>query len=485
MLTLILALQLAAAPVRPPVAPKTADAVVHVASPQAALPELRTFLTQAGTYSPILKPGDLGRTLGTMLGADLLDAASLTDAGLDASSPMTLGFLKEGIVVCATPLKGGKAVNRARASLVGSGQPAKQAYKGVTLEGAAAGTQWRGGFVSRANALCVASGGSDALVALKAAVDALSGAGFASTPAFKAAPQANAPVLVYFQGHGAGGVVELRSRERTLEVVARVQGPAWLDKPGDSDALAAFAPEAPLSVRAQLSSKSFSDPRGPAAMLLGGLLGSACKGCDAAFVRQLLESVRPQLTGAAGFVATGIDPSAAGQPLSQYFLVPHAYLLAVKDAAAAQKAVEAGLEKLRAKGATVTPVEMTEGAQWAVGLGNRDLRVGVSRGALFLANDRAALDLALAGVAAPGRAPNAASFRLDGPRATSAVRRVSVLDVPKSQELAALFAFGVEAGALLKAGGTINGVVEPEASGWKLSTALTLPPPPPGPGAGP
>ncbi len=485
MLTLILALQLAAAPARAPVAPKAADAVVHVASPQTALPELRAFLTQAGAYAPILKPGDLGRTLGAMLGADLLDPASLTEAGLDASAPMTLGFLAEGTVVCGTQLKGGKAVTRARASMAGAGQPAKQAYKGVTLEGAAAGAQWRGGFAARANALCVASGGSDALVALKAAVDALVGAGFASTLAFKAAPQATAPVLVYFQGRGAGGVVELRSKERTLELLARVQGPAWLDKPGDADALAAFAPDAPLSARAQVSSKALGDPRGPASMLLGGLLGAACKGCDATLVRTLLESLRPQLTGAAGFVATGIDPSAAGQPLAQYFLVPHAYLLTVKDAAAAQKAVEAGLEKLRAKGATVTPVEMPEGAQWAVGLGSRDLRVGLSRGALFLANDRAALDLALAGLAAPGRAQSAASFRLDGPKATSAVRRVSVLDVPKSQELAALFAFGVEAGALLKAAGTITGVVEPEAAGWKLSTALTLPPPPPGPGAVP
>jgi len=486
MLSLLLALQLAAAPARP-IAPKAATFAIQVAEPQSGLPELRGFLTQAGMYSALLKPADLGRTLGAMLGADLLDPASLAEAGIDVTAPLTVSFLAEATVVCAVPAKGGKALERARAALTGAGQPAKQAFKGVTLEGASAGPIWKAGFASKPSVLCVASGGSDALAALKGAVDAMAGAGLAAGPAGKAATGLKAPVLAYFQHQGAGGAAEVRAVNGSLKVAGRLQGPAWLDKPRDADLLATFAPEAPLSARATLTPKALTDPLGPASQTLSTLLASACKGCDAALARSLLDSLRPQLTGTIGVVVKGLDPTAAIEPMAAFFMVPHAYLLPLKDAELGKKTLEAAIEKLKARGAQVLPVESPEGAQWAISLGARDVRIGVARGALFVANDSGARDLALASLAAPqpGKPAHAASFSLDGPLATSALRRISVLDVSKSQELAALFVVGVELGSLLRAAGPITGFVDPEAGGVLFEAGLELKPLPPGPGAKP
>jgi hypothetical protein len=150
----------------------------------------------------------------------------------------------------------------------------------------------------------------------------------------------------------------------------------------------------------------------------------------------------------------------------------------VTDAEKARTALEAGLEKLKAKGATVAPVQMPEGAQWTVAIGPHEVQVGVAYGALFLANEPTARDLALAWLkdAKPGKADHSATFVVTGPLATGALRKISVLDVPKSQELAALFAFGVEMGSLLKAAGTITGFVEPDGTALRFEAGFQLAP---------
>ena len=482
MLHLALAVTLAAAPVRPPVAPRSAGAAVQVRSPKTALADLRAFLADAGSYAPALRPVELGRSLGAMLGADLLDPASLEEAGVDLEAPVTVSFQQDATVVCLTTVKGARTLERARAALAGNGQPATLAYKGAQLEGASAGKIWHAGFVSQGKSACFASGGADALPALKAAVDALGGAGLAATPAGKAAAGLDAPVMAFFQAGEASGALEVHAAKGLLRLVGRAQlKQALLDKPKDADPLAALALEAPLVARASFSTKSVADPAGPASAALGFLVANACKGCDAALARSVLDGLKAELTGSVGVVAKGLDPAAAMQPMGQYFLFQHAYLLPVKDAEKARKALEAGLDKLKAKSATVAAVEMPEGSsQWSVAIGPREVRVGVAHGALFLANDPGARDIALSALEAakPGTAAHAASFAVNGPLATAALRRITVLDVPKSQELAALFAFGVEMGSLVKNARQLEGFADPDGAAVKFELGFQLEPPP-------
>ncbi|MBI5545728.1 MAG: hypothetical protein HY901_17710 [Deltaproteobacteria bacterium] len=482
-LTLVILASLTAAPSRAPVAPKEASFAVQVRSPKAGLLDLRAFLTEAGRYSALLRPVELGRSLGTVLGADLLDPASLAEAGVDANSPMTISFLRDGAtVVCLTAAKGGKALERARVTFAGAGQAAKLSYKGAQLEGAAVNNLWRAGVATKGTGLCAASGGPDALRALKSAVDAMAGAGLASTAASQAATTLDAPVMGYLQGGGASGAVEIRGDKSGLKLVGRVvANRALLDKPRDGDLLASFGPAAgPVSVRAMLSKKALSDPGGPVVRALEFLGAQACRGCEEP-AKAVLDALRPELTGSVGVVVKGIDvaASAARGPMAPYYLVPHAYLLAVKDQERVRKALEAGLEKLKTQGATIVAVESPEGiSQWSVAAGARDVRVGVGRGALFVANEPGARDLAVAALegAAPSRPEHAVSFVMDGPLATAALRRISVLDVPKSPEVAALFAFGVEAGSLLKAAGKITGFADPDGNATRFEAGFKLAP---------
>lgn len=477
MISLFLAVALAASPAATPLAPKSSDFVLFVKSPESALPDLRGFLTEAGAWAPLLRPTELGRALTPLLGADLFDVSSLADAGLDVTAPMTMSFLREATVLCATSAKGPKPLMRARAQFAGAGQAAKQNVKGVLLEGAAAGSVWRAGVASKGNLVCFASGGTDALAALKGAAEAMSGAGFAATHAFRALSGPDASVMAYSQTATANAAFEVHAASRTVKLVGRAipKHEDLLGKPRGADLLSAFAPSAPLWVRATLAPKAIADSNGPVAGAIAFLVGSACRQCGAAVSHDLFETLRTQLAGTVALVAKGLDPAAATGSMGRYFLVPHAYLLPVESPEATRKALESALAAMKSWGAKVT----ADGdAQWSISLAAREVRVGVARGALFVANDVGARDLALAALegAKPERPAHALSFRIDGPLATSALRRVSVLDIPRSSELAALFAFGVETGALLKAAGPITGFAEPDGAALRFEAGFELQP---------
>lgn len=477
----------APAPVRPPVAPRSSPATVLVRSPKAGLPDLRAFLAEAGQWAPMFRPVELGKSLGAALGTDILDPAALQEAGADVEAPMSVSFLGAGTVVCLGTVKGGKALERARAMLAGSGQAAKLAYKGAQLEGAAAAKTWRAGVATKGSTLCFASGGTDALAALKEAVDATGGQGLAGTKAAKAAAGLDAPVMGYFQVPGGGGAFEIRAAKGSLELVGRASLESQpLDKPKEGDLLAGLAVDAPLVLRAQLTSKAVGDRGGPGASVLEFLAFNAAKGCDPATAQAVLSTIKPELAGTVAALVDGIDVPGAQQRPSRYYLFPHAYVLPVKDSAKALVALEGALEKLRGKGAKVAKLEAADGGAWSVALGDREARVGVSKGALFIGNQTGALDRMLAALASakPGKAEHAMSFVVDGPRATAALRRISIMDVPKSPELAALFAAGVEVGSLLKAAGPITGWADPDGAALKFQAKLELKPvEPAGPGA--
>ncbi|HEY3451660.1 MAG TPA: hypothetical protein VGK67_35205 [Myxococcales bacterium] len=491
--SLAVALALAAAaptpaPVRPPVAPKSSPATVLVRSPKAGLPDLRAFLAEAGQWAPMLRPVEFGKALGAVLGTDLLDPAALQAAGADGEAPMSVSFLREATVVCLSTVKGGKALERARATLAGSGQPAKQAYKGAQLEGAVAAKVWRAGVATKGSAMCLASGGTDALAALKEAVDALGGQGLATSKAVRAAAGLDAPVMGYFQVPGGGGAFEIRAAKSSLELVGRaaLEGQP-LGKAKDGDVLVGLSAEAPMVLRAQLTPKAMADPGGAGASVLQFLASNACKGCDPVTSQAILAALKPELVGTVAALVEGIDPAGALQRPARYYLFPHAYVLPVKDPAKAEKALESSVKKLEGKGAKLTKLETAEGSAWSVALGDREVRVGVEKGVLFIGNHAGAVArmLGALGAAKPAKAEHAMSFTIDGPRATAALRRISIMDVPKSPELAGLFAVGVEIGSLLKAAKPITGWADPDGAALKFQAKLELNPVEPmGPAAG-
>jgi hypothetical protein len=152
-------------------------------------------------------------------------------------------------------------------------------------------------------------------------------------------------------------------------------------------------------------------------------------------------------------------------------------LLTLKDAAGSKAALAGALAQLRAIGVQIFEAEARgEGAHWTMGLGMRQLYLGVAGNTLYVANEKGARDMALAALeqAKPGKSVHAASFTLDGPAVAAALKRISILDVPRSRELAALFGFSIEAGALLNAVGPVSGFADPEPEGARFQVGFEL-----------
>jgi hypothetical protein len=478
---LLLAVCLAAAP-RGPLAPRQASAVVFIRSPGQALADVRAFLTRAGALAPVLAPEELGRSLGFALGADLLDPVSLGEAGVDLSAPLTVSDGPDGRVVCLT---GGKAtVARLDQRLAKVGALSTRGFGGARLVGAQVGERWRSGYAAKGSHVCFASG-ADPLAALRSAVDAMNGAGLAGTKGWALASQGvDGPVVVLVRGGELSAALALRPSASGLAVSGRWLGPAMLARPRGSHELAALSVDAPLVTTANLAPAAFADPpRGPVASMLLALARGACPRCDALIARSLWDGLKTRLAGPVGLVVAGVDPSAAREPMGDYFLAKHVYLAELKDESGAAAALKAAVERLREAGVAVREEErpgagLGEGCHFAVPVKARSILLGVSAGVLYVANEAGVRDLVLAALEKGPARPmaHAAQLALDGPRAVAALRSISLLDVGRSPELGLLFAASIEAGALLKAAGAIPGHADPDPAGGLFEIELNLRP---------
>ena len=477
MIPLLAALAVTAAAPKP-VAPAQSDFVLFVRSPRTGLPGLCAFLEEAGAYAPSLRPHALGTSLGSLLGADMLDTEALEQAGADVDSPVTLSFSRNGSLLCFET-KGDTAQKRMEATLAGAGKREVRKHLGAKLVGSAPGRVWRAGYASKGTRTCVSSGATDARPALEAAAAGMGKTSIATLKAFRAATASlSGPVVGFFSFGGVTGGFELEAAQSQLGLrgLALFDRPL-LDKPREADPLAGLHAPAAVTLFASLSKQALSDKSGTAAKAMGFLVANACARCEARTSTELLDALRPHLFGSVALVAPRVDPSSIGSALSQYFLFPHTYLLSLEKAEAAGAALTAFAKKLEAAGVEVsTEKNLGEGPHLAVKLGDRQVFTGIAGSVLYLSNERATRDLSLAALkaAAPSLAPHALSLRLDGPLASSALRRVSILDAPKSRELAALFALGVEAGALLRAAGIVTGHAQPEGKGARFEIGFEL-----------
>ncbi len=474
---LLLALCLAAAP-RGPLAPRQASAVVFVRSPGQALAEVRSFLARVGSLAPGLSPEELGRSLGSTLGADLLDPSSLGEAGVDLSSPLTVSDGVDGGVVC---LAGGKAtVARLEQGLAKVGTLSTRAHGGARLVGAQVGERWRSGYAVKGSQICFASG-SDVLAALRSAADAMNGAGLAGTKSWSLASRGiDGPVLVLVRSGDLSAAFAARPRASGLAMSGRWMGPALLAAPQGNHGLAGVSVDAPFVTTANLAPLAFADPpRGPLARMFFLLAEGACPRCDGGSARGLWDALKARLAGPVSLVVVGVDPSAATVPMSDYFLARNALLVELKDEAGAVAALKAAVAQWREAGVAVREVEGPgAGYDCAVPVKARTILLGVRAGVLYVANHVGTRDLVLAALEKGTARPmaHAAQFVLDGPRVVAALRSISLLDVGRSPELGLLFAASIEAAALLKAAGAIPGHADPDPLGGRFEIELNLRP---------
>jgi hypothetical protein len=373
-----------------------------------------------------------------------------------------------------------------KATLAGAGQVASEKHQGAALTGATVGKAWRSGFVTKGKQACIASGTPDVLPLLKASVAGIGRGGIGAERRWADATGGlSAPVIGYFDADGTLGGLELLPGAEGLKVRGvLIPRQLRLAAPQDGDPLAALRPAAALVATATLARESLTDPAGPAGGAVRFLLHQACPACDREAARAFLDALGPSLFGSMSLLVPRVDPSAAGGPLAQYYLFPHAYLLSLKDSAGAAKALGGLVETLRKNGVQVSDEQnLGEGPHHSLELGGRRVYVGLAGKALYLSNERAARDLALVALkeAAPAKAEHALQATLDGPLATAAIRKVTILDVPRSPELAAIFAVGVEAGSLLKAAGPIRAFADPDGRKTRFELDLELPKPTPAP----
>ncbi len=470
-----------------PVAPPTADVVLVLKSPRADLPALRELLTEASASAPMLNPARLGTSLSGPLQADLLDAGSLEAAGISLDAPMALFFDAQGSAVCLTA-KGKNALERLDATLGATAPAARLAHAGAKLSGTAVGKTWRAGYASKGETLCIASDQPDALPSLKSAAEAMAGKGIDSSKAWKSATAGlTGSTLLYVRSPDASAALELKPSKAGLLARGRaVSAKPVLDKARDADPLGALSVSAPVAARAVLSAKLLADPAGPIASALSFMTSMACPSCDAGITKALHSALAPRLFGSLALLVFGVDATAAGLPRESYFLAPHAYLLGLKDADGARQALSAAIAKLQAGGARLAADDAEGASGWAIEVGPRHLYAGISGSVLYLANDPVARTQALTAAKVEAARPTqAGSAILRGDLTSAALRRISVLDVGKSNLLAGLYAVALQTGPLLRLS-TFEVAGEPESSGnthleltWTLKPIPSIAPPAP------
>jgi len=441
-----------------------------------ALSNLRTFLTRASAFAPVLSPGPLGRALGAPLAVDALDVGGWPEAGLDPKGPVLAGEWDSGFALVLPLRDASKALARARASLPSSGAVTEAKSGDSTLLVArrpgsgpnAVGELAAAVAISRKRAAIWLGGGDPEF--LRAALTA-------RLPGLERARGLSGDwVATAVQRRGVGAAVGLAPAADALAVDARVYARGPIAVANRADPFAGFAPAGMLYANVSLAPQALPNARAQLLALLRALLTQTRKPVPRAELGALLDG----LAGPVALVATGLNTARGpGSTFAdRYFLVSHAYAAQVRDPAKATAALDALVNAMHAAQMPLT--DAPEGAakgSHQVQLGpNRALFFGLEGSVLYLANDAEARTALLSALPkAPAPSAHAGSLTVDGPRAGSQLAHLSILDAARSSDLAALFGLAVEAGPLLKALGTTTFSAEPEPHAVRLRGTLALP----------
>ncbi len=423
------------------------------------------FMARAGERSVMLRASTWFGDAHPLLPVDFSQPKSLADAGIATDAPVTISTRKDGRMTCHGLSDAKRFDERVRARTELMGKPWEGKVSGLSAVGSVRENgSLSAGVVRRGNVACVVSSRADARPLLALAANATGRA-----PARGAWTLIGGlPGEVYFvsgdmavgaTGDGNGLRLEGRSR-RDIGVPSLISGA--------TTPYATFTPDGLGVVRATVR------PDEVAGAVRGLLrpVGSACAACPREVLSSLERTLPPLLTGrVAVSLHTAQVRGSLRSEADRYFAARHVWLAEVKDGAAVNKAL-ASLERV--------PGAQVADETWTVPMdGGRSVQVGVRGGHLFLSNDGAALQAALAALPGKGgKLTRGMEVTIDPQRMQRTLSQVSLLDVIGQQELAGLLALSTELGPVLQVASSLTGWASTEkGGGQRFGAWLTLRPP--------
>ncbi|WP_309890463.1 hypothetical protein [Archangium sp.] len=471
MLSFVLAATLAAAPA--PRAATSADTVVHIPRLD-ALQGVSAFLGRAGQNAALMRPAVWYAELHPFFSLDPSQPDTLSALGIDPTGPITLSLRGGGRVSC-TRLTDAKAFQQKAAGMLATlGSTTKEVKPttsgGVTSVNLPRESGGRVGYALKGQEACAFSstGGGfvddgQGQVLLKESVRLVG-----------RAPKADAklgqlPGVLYVQVPGRGMVVGLdgTGSELRLEGTAtKLPLPAF--QASGASPYGAMKPEGLLFSRARVAPVGVSQA-------VGGVRANiqrVCPTCPADQVSSVARAVAERLTGNVLVVVDSVKSRPNLRTTEGRFFAPRQALAAEVTDAAAMKAALAPLAKLPGARALEDGYALdVKGGTVFVRLKGKHVVVG---------NDeevaRSITSLVGALPAEGAKSPHAVDFTVDPKRLARGLKQVSLMDVVSEQQLAAMFAVGLELGPLLANSEQITGWLDSATGGAHRFSALwTLP----------
>jgi hypothetical protein len=467
MLSLVLAATLAAAPA--PRAATASETIVHIPRLD-ALQGLTTFLERAGQHAALMRPAVWFAELHPLLSLDPRQPDTLTSAGLDPAGALTVSVRRGGRISC-TRLKDPKAFQEqaaARLASLGSKAPVKPGTSGgVTTVSLPLESGGRAGYALKGQEACafhtvggdLVEAGEEKLL-LKEASRLVGKAPRADARL----TQVSGALYVLLPGHGTVVGLDGDGTQLRLEGTATALPLPPFQASGTSP-YGTMKPEGLLFSRVRVAPAGVAQAVGS----VRASLQQVCPSCPPAEVATLARAVAERLTGHVLLVVDSVKSRPNLRSPEGRFFAPRQALAAEVTDAAAMKAALAPLARF--PGAQV----LEDGYALEVKGGTVLLR---QKGRHLLVGNDEAVTRSLAQALLPegGKQPHAVDFTVDPKRLARGLNQVSLMDVVNDQQLAGLFAIGLELGPLLAQSERISGWLDSASGGaHRFSSTWTLP----------
>jgi hypothetical protein len=467
MLALVLAASLAAAPA--PRAASSSETVVHIPRLD-ALQGVTAFLSRAGQNAALMRPVVWYAELHPFLSLDLGQPDTLTSAGIDPAGPLTVSLRHTGRISC-THLTDPKAFQQKAAEMLtsaGSKAVVKPTTSGgVTTVSVPRESGGRAGYSLKGSEACAfasTSGGftddGQGQVLLKEASRLVGKAPKAD------ARLAQLPGVLYVLVPGRGMVVGVDGSGSELKLEGTASGlPLPPFQASGTSPYGAMKPEGLLFSRARVAPAGVSQAVGS----VRASIQQVCPTCPAAEVSAVARAVAERLTGNVLMVVDSVRsrPNLRTNE-GRFFASRQAFAAEVTDAAAMKSAL-APLAKLPGAKA------LEDG--YALEVKGGTVHVRQKGKHLVVGNDEAVAQSLLGALPSEGgKQPHAVDFTVDPKRLARGLNQVSLMDVVSNEQLAGIFAVGLEMGPLLANSERITGWLDSTSGGaHRFSTTWTLP----------
>jgi hypothetical protein len=467
MLALVLATSLAAAPA--PRAATASEIVVHIPRLD-TLQGVTAFLSRAGQNAALMRPVVWYAELHPFLSLDPSQPDTLTSAGIDPAGPLTVSLRNGGRISC-TRLKDPKAFQeKAAAMLASAGSKAEvkpTTAGGVTTVSVPRESGGRTGYALKGSEACAfssAGGGftddGQGPVLLKETSRLV---GRAPKPD---ARLGQLPGVFYVLVPKRGLVVGVDGSGSELKLEGTAAGlPLPAFQASGTNPYGAMKPEGLLFSRARVAPAGVTQAVGS----VRASIQQVCPTCPAAEVSSVARAVAERLTGNVLMVVDSVRsrPDLRTQ-VGRFFATRQAFAAEVTDAAAMKTAL-APLAKLPG-------VKALEDG-YALEVKGGAVHVRQKGKHLVVGNDEAVAQSLLGALPQEGaKLPHAVEFTVDPKRLARGLNQVSLMDVVSDQQLAGIFAVGLEMGPLLANSERITGWLDSTSGGaHRFSAFWTLP----------